>query len=474
MKTLNKLNIQRNESKRIIALLELNSTEFNNNKQVKTQLLSKDQKIQTLQLWQCFAETIFVIESIVNETSGNYILNSTEKRNTFYLQLISFLSAYRFALQFIEIIEQETSLVKLLEQKNLNLGLGESAYKRFKFHFLNVKMATRFHALILIYKSNSEYLDESLEKMYKEDKTIIYDYAKNNTIKLTLKNAVDILKTGTFKAWFPIQKGVANTIGNIKVWRNGHSLIIPEQVGQILSKIQPGDILLQRREWQATNIGIPGFWSHAALFMGNTNRRDEFFEDEEVIKWVKTKGVISGKYADLLKNNYPIKFENTLTQDNGYEKNVIESIAPGVVFTSLQQSLCCDSVVVLRPNLSKLEKAKALFNAFYYVGLPYDYNFNFQKDDALVCSELIYKSYQPSNNQKGIQFPLNNIAGRLIMPANAIAKMVFDEQNSKQQQLKMVLFLDGNESKQKAEESNQETFLKSCSRPKWHVFLDEK
>jgi len=206
--------------------------------------------------------------------------------------------------------------------------------------------------------------------------------------------------------------------------------------------------------------------------MGNQSQRDAFYDEADIFEWVKRKGVQSGKFSDLLKVTYPEKYEDSL-KHNEYEKTVIESIAPGVVFTSLQQSLMCDSVAVLRPKLSKLEKAKAIFNAYYYAGLPYDYNFNFLKDDALVCSELIYKSYQPSDNQKGIQFPLSNIAGRMIMPANEIAKMVSNEQESEHQQLELVAFLDGNESKRIAQESNLEAFITSWSRPKWHVFLEE-
>ena len=238
--------------------------------------------------------------------------------------------------------------------------------------------------------------------------------------------------------------------------------------------MQPGDILLERREWQATNVGIPGFWSHAALFIGSQSSQKTYFNDAEVIKWVKSKNIESGVFSDLLNKIYPEKYQQSLIVDDEYERTVIEALAPGVVFNSLQQSFACDSAVVLRPNLSKLEKAKAIFNAYYYVGLPYDYNFNFQKDDAIVCSELIYKAFQKSDNQNGLNFPLKNIAGRSIMPANEIAKMFAEELSEKKQQLDMVVFLDGNESENKAKESTQAEFIKSWKRPKWHVFLDEE
>ncbi|BCD99950.1 YiiX/YebB-like N1pC/P60 family cysteine hydrolase [Marinicellulosiphila megalodicopiae] len=464
------LNIQRNGLDNTNRVLELNLKEMDTHKD----LLTKDEKIKVLDLWRCVAQSIINIELINEETSGNYLLNTQQKIEQFHLNLLSFSTAYRFALQFIALIEKDKRCVKILEQKNSSLGLQKSAYKLFKFHFLNIKMASRFSALLLVYKTNSELMADPQQSQFLEDKNIIYQYAKSEGVKLTLKNALNILKTGSFKAWFPIQKGVANTIGNIKVWRKGQSLITTEQVEQLLTTIEPGDILLQRREWQATNVGIPGFWSHAAFYLGNNQVRVAFFEDVEVKEWVKGKGMESGEFSELLQTTYPEKYAMMQQKQNEKDRNVIESIAPGVVFTSLHQSLLCDSVVVLRPRLSKLEKAKAIFNAFYYAGLPYDYNFNFLKDDALVCSELIYKSYQKTDKQKGIEFPINKIAGKVMMPANDIAKMFSEQVETDKQQLEMVCFLDGNEAEKIAVESTQDEFVKSYKRPKWHVFLNEK
>lgn len=42
-----------------------------------------------------------------------------------------------------------------------------------------------------------------------------------------------------------------------------------EDFEKIISIIKPGDILLSREDYRLSNVLIPGFWSHAALYLGN-------------------------------------------------------------------------------------------------------------------------------------------------------------------------------------------------------------
>lgn len=60
-----------------------------------------------------------------------------------------------------------------------------------------------------------------------------------------------------------------------------------EDAEQVLSLMLPGDVLLSREKWHFTNLFIPGYWSHAALFGGENEvveavaprvRRQHFFD----------------------------------------------------------------------------------------------------------------------------------------------------------------------------------------------------
>ena len=153
---------------------------------------------------------------------------------------------------------------------------------------------------------------------------------------------------------------------------------------------------------------------------------------------------------------------------------MIEAISEGVCFTTIEHSAAADSVVVLRPRLAKREKASAILRAFQYTGRPYDFNFDFLTDSALVCTELIYKAYEPAGGIKGLRFSLKEMLGRKLLPANDIAKMFDADFGTDKHQFDFVLFLDGHERGETAVESAVDAFRKSHTRPKWHILVQDK
>ncbi len=46
-------------------------------------------------------------------------------------------------------------------------------------------------------------------------------------------------------------------------------LISQEQLQELKAELQPGDILIERRNWFVSNSLLPGFWPHAALYLGS-------------------------------------------------------------------------------------------------------------------------------------------------------------------------------------------------------------
>ena len=88
---------------------------------------------------------------------------------------------------------------------------------------------------------------------------------------------------GAGAAWLPIQAGVSEWMGDTKVYRVNQSLVSEGQIEALKTKLQPGDVLLERREWFLSNIGLPGFWPHAALYIGTAAERQAFLADAEVL-----------------------------------------------------------------------------------------------------------------------------------------------------------------------------------------------
>ena len=263
-------------------------------------------------------------------------------------------------------------------------------------------------------------------------------------------------------------------MGDTKVLRVERSLISHEQIKALLARMQPGDIILERREWYLSNIGLPGFWPHGALYVGTPQERRAYFNDPETREWVKQQGQPDGDFEALLAKTYPVAYRASQTEDHGVPPRIIEAVSEGVVFSTFEHSTYADAVAILRPRLAKPEKASAILRSFQYQGRPYDFDFDFQTDAALVCTELVYKSYEPKAPLHGIQFPLVSVLGRLAMPANLIARQFDEEYGKPAQQLDLVAFLDGREKKNRAVEADVTAFRDSWRRPKWHIFAQEQ
>lgn len=139
-------------------------------------------------------------------------------------------------------------------------------------------------------------------------------------------------------------------------------------------------------------------------------------------------------------------------------------MSEGVSFTTLDHSAAADSLAVLRPRASKRDKAIAIARAFSYSGRPYDFNFDFHTDNALVCSEVVYKAYEGS-----VKLPLSMTMNRLNTPPNEIVREFDATYGTAAQQFDFVLFLDGHERAKRAEAAGLAAFRSSWKRPKWHI-----
>jgi hypothetical protein len=273
---------------------------------------------------------------------------------------------------------------------------------------------------------------------------------------MLLLNPVEVLEQRAFQSWYPIQARAAEKISYIRASTRDY-LITPKLLKPYLKKFEPGDIMLQRREWHATNLGIPGFWTHLAFYTGTLDEIDTQFSGLEVLN-----GVLPSAY---LKEKYPKTFHQMNQKMGRFMPNIIEAKRPGVLVSIVEESALCDSLAVLRPNTSKQDKFRAIERTFSYVGKPYDYTFDFRNDKAFLCSEVIYKAYH-SAHRFNLETELIN--GRPIFRPNTLAEK-FSEQTAENKELEFVLFLDGSDRKQEIKNKNEAEFIKSAQRPKWHI-----
>jgi hypothetical protein len=445
---------------------------FPANRAEKKQFLNREQREVVWHIWQTFMDRLMVLDEVGKEFETIYKnTDKMQKQQAFQVSYAAFLARYHYAMKFIDFLEHYPAMHTLLNQKVPELGMQKNLYKKVKFHYLNAFRGAEFVRLNTLYNFYGEDTRRKLVKGMNEDIKFIWRAGRGVGTKQTLKNALRIIQDTGFTIWFPVQKEVSEWMGDVKVSRTHRSLISHQQIKQIHALLEPGDIMLERREWYLSNIGLPGYWPHAALYIGTPKERKAYFNAEDISQNFLDSNLGLEEY---LSNRYPEAYNKALAkQAGGHIPRIVEAISEGVSFTTVEHSIEADSVVILRPRLSKLEKAIAIKRAFHYSGRPYDFNFDFLTDSKLVCTELIYKAYEPSSSYAGIKFPLRELIGRQVTTANDMAEMFDQNYGTPEQQMDFITFYDGHERENKAIVSGLAVFRSSWKRPKWFIWVQD-
>jgi hypothetical protein len=272
---------------------------------------------------------------------------------------------------------------------------------------------------------------------------------------------LDMFEEKALNRWLPVQKSIAISMSQMHILYRDSYLITPMQIEEMISRLEPGDIMVQRRNWKVSNAGMPGFWTHSAIYVGTFEELDTYFADVSY-------DMFNSSVSEYVKNNYPLVYEEKMKITiEGYIPLTIEGKADGIIMLPMEISGLVDYIGAIRPNLTKERKLSALLYTFDNYLVPYDYNFDFQTDDALLCSELIYKAYKPREGMDGLNYSLDMIAGRYILSPYAMIKQFDEKYGTDQEQNDFVFFFDGNEDLGIAIEKNVTEFKETWKRSKY-------
>jgi hypothetical protein len=131
----------------------------------------------------------------------------------------------------------------------------------------------------------------------------------------------------------------------------------------VLSVLQPLDILVVGTEQGFAGHLIPGLLTHSAIYLGTLSSLDSM-------------GAL-----DLMDAKALASFRKG--------SHVVESEHDGVRLITLQTTLNADSLVVIRPKLSRVEKRETARLLVEHLGTPFDFRIDATDDQRLYCSELV-------------------------------------------------------------------------------------
>ncbi|MCK5850839.1 MAG: hypothetical protein KAH23_07980 [Kiritimatiellae bacterium] len=432
--------------------------------------LSPEKRKHLLQLWSRYLAYSMELDRLKHIHGQffriNFLRYPEANLKSFLVAYSAFVANFSNTLKLTNIVQNKVYLETFLNERRDNLDIPANALLALKQSVtipdniirLNAGQA---HLRLPAHSKILRELDVSdlITRAEDEYKTIMKLLGKQpDLFAETPKNVFEKI---TFIAWFPLQKGVAEGMSLVRTVHR-ENFITLKDVRLAMKDLEPGDILLERKNWYLTNVGIPGFWPHTALYTGTMKEMDAYFKDEDI------PGASSA--SEYIKKHYPKLYGKISGKTKkGFEYRVFEALAPGIIPTAFEVSGRADYLSALRPRLTRAEKLRAILKAFSFYNRPYDYNFDFITDNELVCSELIFKAYEPGEKQTGVNFSLTETAGRLMLPPNDIAKKFDTELGKETAQLDFVMFLDGSEKEQKAVRKDVNAFRKSYKRPKWDI-----
>ena len=252
----------------------------------------------------------------------------------------------------------------------------------------------------------------------------------------------------------PVQKLICDISSPIDYSFRKIKYVNDSTVSKIKRAIQPGDIIIKRNDNQVTNWGISGFWTHSGIFIGGEKELDIYFDSLKMLNGQKPTEYIKENYPDI----YPL-----IAARAGL---IIEAIGEGVVINPVDHIAKVDYMAILRTKLDKEDIFKSLLTSFEYLGTPYDFLFDFSSDETVVCSELVYLSFRPAPDKKGINFKLGELNGKPFLSPNDIAKQYSDEYETTQQQFNLVMYFEGDKKIKSATPKDEKRFCQTYKKLK--------
>lgn len=224
----------------------------------------------------------------------------------------------------------------------------------------------------------------------------------------------------------PLQKAICDIFGDVDFSFRKRKTISSAHVSQIKRALLPGDILLKRNELQLSNVAIPGYWTHTAIYLGSLKEWDTIFSGLPILQ-----GKSPSEYVKL-------NFYKAYKRMHHRENVIIEAVADGVVINPLEHIARVDYFAAMRPEIDKSVLFDALIKSLSYFGRPYDYLFDIADDNELICSELVYRSF--GGSQSCLKFKMSQRDGADFLSPTDIAKQCVLAQHNHEALLKLVVY----------------------------------
>jgi hypothetical protein len=167
---------------------------------------------------------------------------------------------------------------------------------------------------------------------------------------------------------------------------------------EVTEKVKPGDILLRGHVRYLDGYFIPGYFSHAGLYIGSVAEEDEalvgtrrgkemFRKGEQMVIHSMAEGVFMEDLLNFCRCDYMaiLRFPETVTIARNPDPVDIPCREWNDLERDVQRKLEENREIKFAEALSAIRK-KALSS----LGRPFDFNFDWYSFDRLSCTEFVY------------------------------------------------------------------------------------
>jgi hypothetical protein len=357
---------------------------------------------------------------VTDETLSKYNIDQQLRLKGIMLSLGAALTLYDNYLLGTLLFEQDSRLRQVINDPDMGFGLIANKLAEMTLAANSIENRHRIRSVLKFYedaKASIPTEKEDADFAYLElliESSPSYNYVKKIRInEIATKKFVAFERIAadaiseTKDEGFDMLSGLfGNTMGLYES-RKGKLYGNEEVRKNIQATLQPLDILLEKTPFRLTDKFIPGHFGHVAIWTGS-----------------KAELIDLNLWDNTMVKEHASKISSSANPDSKDEHQIIEALRSGVQLSSLEDFMNIDDFAILRPIFSEEKdyalRKEALLMAFRQLGKEYDFNFDVNTTDKIVCSELAYVSF-PS-----MDWPTEKTLGRHNISPDNVAKLAWN------------------------------------------------
>lgn len=346
-------------------------------------------------------------------------LSPEDRLHGVMLSLGSALLLYDNYLLAVSLFEGSGKLRRMLNERDSGYAVTRSALAKVSLTYNSTRNRAKVRKAIRFYEKESQRLGNGLARTPELEylhmviaQSPSYSMLNDHSSLWLVGRKLGFFSAATTDSIQAVERGgvslfsmvFGNSVGLVET-RKGKLFNQVEVLTDVTQTLRASDVLLEKTPFRLTDKLIPGYWGHAAIWVGT-----------------------EAELKDLGIWTHPVVVMHHEKIRQG--RLVVEALRSGVEMNPLQRFLNIDSLGVLRqPGLDREARGNIVLQALRQVGKRYDFNFDVESKDRVYCSKLVYLAYG------GIDWPTKKSMGRTTFTPDDVASKA-----TKEHELQIVTF----------------------------------